>query len=138
MSFYQRLANLERPEQVEAMVAELTDRFGTPPEPVSNLLGIVRLKTEAAALGYESVALREGDVVLKLRRTVSVDRVGMYKRYRNDARIQPGEVKIPRRRFADNAAEWLTQLSEVLPVVVGHTPQPPVATNPEPALQTGR
>jgi hypothetical protein len=62
----------------------------------------------------------------------------MYKRYRNDARIQPSEVKIPRRRFADGAAEWLTQLSEVLPVVVGQKPHPPVATSPEPALQTGR
>ncbi|MGH2487392.1 MAG: transcription-repair coupling factor, partial [Ktedonobacterales bacterium] len=136
MSFYQRLANLERPEQVEAMVGELSDRFGAPPEPVSNLLGIVRLKTEAAALGYESVAARDGEIVLKLRRTIAVDRVGMYKRYRNDARIQPGEVKIARRRFADDAAEWLAQLSELLPIVVGQKPHPSVAA-PEPALRTG-
>ncbi|TMC94663.1 MAG: transcription-repair coupling factor, partial [Chloroflexi bacterium] len=31
VNFYQRLANLSRPEQVDAMSAELNDRFGAPP-----------------------------------------------------------------------------------------------------------
>ena len=136
MSFYQRLANLEQPEQVEAMAAELTDRFGAPPEPVRNLLGIVQLKTEATQLGYESLAARDDDVALKLRRTVSVDRVGLYKRFRNDARIGLGDVKIPRRRFADDAGELIAQLRELLPLVVGKKPQTQQAPA-EPALQAG-
>ena len=60
MSFYQRLANFTLPEQVEALAAEMADRFGAPPEPVANLLALVRLKTEAARLGFESIAARDG------------------------------------------------------------------------------
>jgi transcription-repair coupling factor (superfamily II helicase) len=119
MSFYQRLANLDRPEQVEAMAAELVDRFGSLPESVAHLLELVRLKTEATALGFEGVGARDGEVVLKLRRTVAPDRVALYRRFRNEARIHLGEVRIPRRQFAEEPGAWLAQLRELLPVVTG-------------------
>jgi transcription-repair coupling factor (superfamily II helicase) len=119
MTFYQRLANLQRPEHVEAMVAELTDRFGPMPEAVANLLALVRIKTEAAELGYESLALRDGEVILKLRRTVTADRVALYKRFRNDVRVQFGEVRIPRRLLPGETQTWLAALHDLLPVIVG-------------------
>ncbi|MGH2514949.1 MAG: TRCF domain-containing protein, partial [Ktedonobacterales bacterium] len=119
MNFYQRMANLERPEQAEAMVAELTDRFGTPPRPVAHLLDLIRLKTEAAEYGYEGVALRDGEVLLKLRRTVSADRVALYRTYRNDARVTLGEIHLPRRLFAADEGQWLAELRELLPLAVG-------------------
>ena len=119
MSFYQRLANLETPEQVEALAAEMADRFGAPPDAVVHLLAIVRLKTEAARLGYESVALRDGQIALKLRRAVATDRVALYRKYRNDFSASLGEVRIPRRHFAQEPDAWLGQLRELLPLVVG-------------------
>src|SRR5690348_12601290 len=119
MSFYQRLANLETPEQVEALAAEMADRFGAPPDAVAHLLAIVRLKTEAARLGYESVALRDGQIALKLRRAVATDRVALYRKYRNDFSASLGEVRIPRRHFAQEPDAWLGQLRELLPLVVG-------------------
>ena len=39
MSFYSAAGEPDQPEQVEAMEAEMTDRFGAPPEPVADLLG---------------------------------------------------------------------------------------------------
>jgi transcription-repair coupling factor (superfamily II helicase) len=119
MNFYQRLANLERPEHVEAMVAELMDRFGPLPEPVANLLALVRLKTEAALLGYESLAARDGEVTLKLRRTTAPDRVALYKRFHNDARVQLGQIVLPRRVFPAETQAWLHALVELLPLAVG-------------------
>ncbi|HZC04487.1 MAG TPA: transcription-repair coupling factor, partial [Ktedonobacterales bacterium] len=83
MNFYQRMANLERPEQAEALATELTDRFGAPPAPVGNLLAVARLRTVAAQLGYEGVSARDGDVIFKLRRTIVPDRVALYKRFKN-------------------------------------------------------
>jgi transcription-repair coupling factor (superfamily II helicase) len=125
MSFYQRLANLERLEHVEAMTAELADRFGPPPEPVANLLALVRLKTEAAELGFESLSARGDDVVLKLRRTVSADRVALFKRYRHDVRVQLGEVRIPRRLFPAETEALLVALRDLLSLVAGrHETQP--------------
>src|SRR5262249_4963520 len=134
MSFYQRLASLTRPEQVEALAAEMSDRFGTPPVPMANLLAIVRLKTEAGARCYESLAPRDGEVLLKLRRTVALDRVGLYKRYRQDATVHMSEVRIPRRRFTQDATVWLAELRELLPIVVGAKPVAPG----EPAPSAGR
>ncbi|MGZ3639458.1 MAG: hypothetical protein ACXVCX_16650, partial [Ktedonobacterales bacterium] len=65
----------------------------------------------------------------KLRRTVAPDRVGLYKRYRNDATIQLGEIRIPRRRFSDDTNEWLAQLRELLPLAVGRAHAPAPASN---------
>jgi transcription-repair coupling factor (superfamily II helicase) len=121
MNFYQRMANLERPEQAEALVTELSDRFGAPPAPVANLLAVTRLRTEAATLGFEGVSARDGDVIFKLRRTIAPDRLALYKRFKNDARVQLGEVRIPRRRLDANPARFLDELRELLPVIVGPT-----------------
>lgn len=124
MNFYQRLANLEQPEQVEALGMELADRFGTVPEPVGHLLEMVRIKTEAANLGFESISSRDGEVIFKLRRTVTVDRVQLYRRFRNAVRVQLGEVRIPRRLMGESDAEWLAAVRELMPVIVGARPQP--------------
>ncbi|HCP75557.1 MAG TPA: transcription-repair coupling factor, partial [Ktedonobacter sp.] len=62
VNFYQRLANLNRAEQVDAMIAEMNDRFGEPPPPVQNLLSMVRLKVEAAALGFEAISLKDNEL----------------------------------------------------------------------------
>jgi transcription-repair coupling factor (superfamily II helicase) len=151
--FYQRLAVLQQPEHVEALLGELTDRFGPLPEPVANLLAVVRLKTEAAALGYESLATRDGELILKLRRTVAPDRVALYKRFRNEVQVQLGEVRIPRRLMPAETQAWLAALHELLPMVVGaqradsaaraFTPpapgtQAPGANGARPAGQNGR
>lgn len=114
VNFYQRLANLHRPEQVEAMAAEMNDRFGAPPLPVQNLLTLVRLKIEAAQLGYESVAAKDNEFVLTVKRTVVPNRIILYRRFKNEARVQQGVIHIPRRLLGNN---WLKQLQELLPAI---------------------
>jgi transcription-repair coupling factor (superfamily II helicase) len=44
LSIYKRLSIVETDEDVEDMRSELVDRFGTIPEPVSNLLTVMRVK----------------------------------------------------------------------------------------------
>jgi transcription-repair coupling factor (superfamily II helicase) len=119
MNMYQRMANLERAEQAEALAAEMADRFGPPPEPVANLLAVTRLKTEATALGVEGVSARDGEVTVRLKRTITPDRVALYKRYKTDARAQIGEVRLPRRRFAEGQTAFLGELRELLHLIAG-------------------
>ncbi|MDQ6662208.1 MAG: DEAD/DEAH box helicase, partial [Chloroflexota bacterium] len=114
VNFYQRLANLTRPEQVESMTAELADRFGAPPLPAQNLLDMVRLKIEAAKLGFEAVSLKDNELVLTVRRTVVPNRIALYRRFRNDVRVQQGVIRIPRRLLDKN---WLGQVRELLPMI---------------------
>ena len=114
VKFYQRLANLNRPEQVEAMEAELSDRFGTPPLPVKNLLAMVRLKVEAAMLGFEAISAKDNEFVLTVRRTVVPNRIVLYRRFHNEARVHQGVIRIPRRLLGTN---WMEQLHELLPAI---------------------
>ncbi|HEV2661165.1 MAG TPA: transcription-repair coupling factor, partial [Ktedonobacteraceae bacterium] len=114
VNFYQRLANLNRPEQVETMAAELSDRFGVLPSPVQNLLAMVRLKVEASQLGYEAIAIKDNELILTVKRSVIPNRIVLYRRFRNEARVQQGVIRIPRRLLGTN---WLGQLRELLPTI---------------------
>ncbi len=114
VNFYQRLANLSHSEQVEAMQAEMSDRFGPIPQPAQNLLMLVNLKIEAANLGYEAISMKDSELVLALKRTAVANRIALYKRFRNDARVHQGVVRIPRRLLG---SQWLEQLHDLLSLI---------------------
>jgi transcription-repair coupling factor (superfamily II helicase) len=114
VKFYQRLANLNTPEQVEAMEAELNDRFGPLPQPTKNLLAMVRLKVEASMFGFEAISAKDNEFVLTVRRTIVPNRIILYRRFRNEARVQQRVIHIPRRLLGSN---WMEQLRELLPTI---------------------
>ena len=117
MNFYQRLANLTTREQVTAMQAELQDRFGPLVPPVDNLLKLLYLKVEAAEMGFESVTLKEGDVVLKARQNMTPNRVALYRRFRNEVRVQLGVIHIPRRLLPGDPQALIMSLRELIPQI---------------------
>jgi transcription-repair coupling factor (superfamily II helicase) len=114
VNFYQRLANLKDAAQIEAMTSELSDRFGPIPEQVHNLLELVNLKVEAGHLGYETIAIKDNELVLTVKRDVVPNRIILYRRFRNEARVQQGVIHIPRRLLGSS---WLQQLKELLPML---------------------
>ncbi len=117
MNFYQRLANLTTREQVEGMQAELQDRFGPLPPPVENLLRLVMLKVVAGEMGFESVGLKEGMVVIRARRNMTPNRVALYRRFRNEVKVQLGVIQIPRRLLPSDPQELVVALHELLPQI---------------------
>jgi transcription-repair coupling factor (superfamily II helicase) len=117
INFYQRLANLTTRAQVEAMQAELLDRFGPPPAPVENLLKLLSLKVEAAELGFESLAVKDEQVVIKAIRTMVPNRVALYRRFRNEVRVQLGVIQIPRGLLPAETPAFIAALRELLPQV---------------------
>jgi transcription-repair coupling factor (superfamily II helicase) len=114
VNFYQRIASLTDPEQAQTMAAEMADRFGPLPPPVQNLLTLVRLKLEAAKLGYESISIKDNEFVLTVKRVVVPNRIALYRRFRNEARVQQGVIRIPKRLLGP---EWLEQLHDLLPTI---------------------
>ena len=66
LSLYQKLAKVERAEEVSDFASEFSDRFGEPPVEVENLLYMVRLKALAAQAGIESISTEPGQVTLRL------------------------------------------------------------------------
>jgi transcription-repair coupling factor (superfamily II helicase) len=117
MNFYQRLANLTTTEQVEGMQAELHDRFGPLLPPVQNLLKLIALKVQAGEMGFESVGLKEGMVVLKARRNMTPNRVALYRRFRNEVKVQLGVIQIPRRLLPAEPQALVAALQELLPQI---------------------
>jgi hypothetical protein len=66
LNLYRRLADLRSETGLEALQAELADRFGEPPEEVYNLLYQLRVKIRAAAAGVESISVENGQVFFAL------------------------------------------------------------------------
>jgi len=65
LSLYHRLAKVEHIEEVEDVTRELKDRFGPLPEPVENLLYIVKIKVLAMGAEVSSISTQGRQIVIK-------------------------------------------------------------------------
>jgi transcription-repair coupling factor (superfamily II helicase) len=70
---YKKIADVAERSQAHAILSELRDRFGPPPEAVSNLLEFSLLKSLAKRLGIESIERRQGALNVKFHRESRVD-----------------------------------------------------------------
>jgi transcription-repair coupling factor (superfamily II helicase) len=59
LSLYQRLDSCETEEELQAMAAEMKDRFGPLPQQVDDLFITVRCRKLAVALGFEKMSLKD-------------------------------------------------------------------------------
>src|SRR5260370_16900002 len=71
---------------------------------------MVRLKVEAAMLGYEAISAKDNEFVLTVRRTIVPNRIVLYRRFRNEARVQQGVIRIPRRLLGSRRMQQLRAL----------------------------
>ncbi|MBA3823168.1 MAG: transcription-repair coupling factor [Ktedonobacterales bacterium] len=115
--FYQRLAATKTMEQVEALAAEMLDRFGPAPDAVSNLLDILRLKSEAKALGFDSVAFKNDEWIIKARAPMVPNRIALYKRFKGQAHVEFGTVSLAKRLLPADPHAALTELRVLLPLI---------------------
>jgi transcription-repair coupling factor (superfamily II helicase) len=95
---YKRLAGAPDAESVERLRDELLDRFGPLPPEAENLLGVIRLKVAARALGIASLALEDGQLVLGAAPASRVDpaRLVALVRERGEVQVLPDQrVRAP-------------------------------------------
>ncbi len=57
MSLYRRVGNITSADDLDDLVEELKDRFGTPPAPVTRLIQVMRARALAAELGIQEIAV---------------------------------------------------------------------------------
>ncbi|CAA9464485.1 MAG: Transcription-repair coupling factor [uncultured Rubrobacteraceae bacterium] len=60
VDLYRRASGVRTTAELEDLAEELTERFGEPPEPALNLLGLSRVKLLARGMGATSVNFRSG------------------------------------------------------------------------------
>ena len=65
LRLYRRLADLSDEAALEALAAEFSDRFGPPPEMMTNLFYQMRVKMHAEKAGLISVGMESGQIVLR-------------------------------------------------------------------------
>jgi len=70
---YRKMASQFTEEDVSRLEEELDDRFGPPPAPVRNALGVLRLRIEAQKAGIRSIAEEQGRVTVQMEPGVVID-----------------------------------------------------------------
>ncbi len=65
LSVYRRLFGVSGAEEVDALAAELKDRFGAYPQAVEHLLELVRLRLKATMMGFRKLTIGKKTVVLE-------------------------------------------------------------------------
>ncbi|OLC55460.1 MAG: transcription-repair coupling factor [Chloroflexi bacterium 13_1_40CM_4_68_4] len=73
LELYRRIANIRQVEELRELSAELRDRYGTPPEPVRNLLFGVEVKLRAIGAGVTDLRARKGELRLVVGRDIRLD-----------------------------------------------------------------
>jgi transcription-repair coupling factor (superfamily II helicase) len=94
LAAYRRLASARTGEEVEALVAELRDRYGTPPASVRNLAEYAHIRVTADLLGLESLDREGAIVVLKFRPEAKLDPAWLFRliQSRKDLTLLPPAV----------------------------------------------
>jgi transcription-repair coupling factor (superfamily II helicase) len=65
LELYRTLGDVATADKLDDILKEYTDRFGTPPPEVSNLIYALRIKALGAAAGIESISTEDDAVVLR-------------------------------------------------------------------------
>jgi transcription-repair coupling factor (superfamily II helicase) len=116
LSLYHRLVKAEHIEELGEMTRELQDRFGAPPEPVDNLLYIVKIKVLATQTGISSISTQGRQIVIEPQTADSSFRIAgvaaiMSKYPDGSVRIGSKQVRLDTRLLGDN---WKVVLEEML------------------------
>jgi transcription-repair coupling factor (superfamily II helicase) len=103
LTVYRRMAAVRTATELDTLMDEVRDRYGTPPESVLNLGEYAAIRLMADRLGFESVD-REGQlVVLKFRPDAKLDPAWLYRVVAERADvvlIPPGTLKLDLRGVA--------------------------------------
>ena len=70
---YKKIASAGSPEKEAEVLAELEDRYGTPPDGVKRLVRFAALKSQAERLGIESIDRRAGALNIKFHQQAVLD-----------------------------------------------------------------
>ena len=102
---------MDRIEQIDDTAQEFSDRFGTLPPEVKNLLYAIKIKLLAAKAGIESVSTEHGQIILRLFEGLRFDRQKLEPLLRDGIRSGLSQLQLNTRRLG---REWQEVLEEVV------------------------
>ncbi|MGA9350003.1 MAG: transcription-repair coupling factor [Anaerolineae bacterium] len=111
LRLYRRMAGLATMDEIEGMQRELTDRFGSLPGSVANLLYQLRLKLLALRAGVHGISTEKGQIVIRITSLKDTARNQLQKRLSGRARVSQRQVWMPLR---ERESIWRRELVNVL------------------------
>jgi transcription-repair coupling factor (superfamily II helicase) len=115
LSLYRRIADLHDEAELDALVNEFEDRFGSLPEQVVNLFYQMRVKLKAEAAGLSSITIEGDQLVLRFpplpegMPARNLPSIGLQTRAGKNAYWIP---------FDDGSQEWRPRLLESLSAII--------------------
>jgi transcription-repair coupling factor (superfamily II helicase) len=110
LNLYQRFATATTGEQVGALIAELQDRFGPPPEPAQNLIYLVGLRLEAQRAGVSQITATDHEIVVKLHGRPPADVTRLSRAVGTTLKAGSNQLRMPRGR----GQGWIVTLQQLV------------------------
>ena len=111
ISLYQRMANLESPDQIKDMLQELEDRFGEVPSVVKNLAYIIRVKLIASQAGIQRILTEDKQISVILGNEAKIDRSALQSSFGSSLKVGTTRIKLNTKQLGKH---WPKILGEVL------------------------
>jgi transcription-repair coupling factor (superfamily II helicase) len=135
LRMYKRIAGVESEVQLSDVGAELTDRYGEPPQPVRNLLDYASLKLLCNRLGVAAIERKRDLINIKFTQNAAIDpeKLAQFVAVQRGSQFTPaGTLKFFLK--VSGAEEILARLQAVLEQLAGTPPAAPSAI-PTPSPQ---
>lgn len=125
LRLYRRMALLATLEAVDGFAEEMTDRFGSMPDEVDNLLYQLRLKVLAGSAGVEGITVEDGKLAVRCARLEQANRSGLQRRLGRGVRISRRAAWVPHAGVPQE--QWRVLLVQVLEALaeLGQTSKTP-------------
>jgi len=120
VEIYKKMAAIQTVEAADAIVEELTDRFGDPPQPVLNLTYLAKIKIMARIAGIASITKERQEYIGKLHQGLVVDYekvLQVLQKYRSGFRYQPGRPPVFKWRSTGKDGELLQMILDTLMII---------------------
>ena len=111
LGLYQRLVRLDKVEEIEALAQEFSDRFGTMPPEVKNLLYAVKIKTLAAEAGIESISTEDSQIILRRFQGMHFNKQQLEPMAKDGIKLSLTQVRLNPKRLG---RDWQRVLEEVV------------------------
>ena len=95
LQLYRRLAVLTTQDEIEAIRAELEDRFGSLPSPALNLLYQLQIKSIALQAGADAIISERDEVVIRAKVLEEIDRRALQRMLGERIKVRRREVRLP-------------------------------------------
>lgn len=122
MALYRRLNDAEDTQEIEAISAEMIDRFGPLPVPTANLVKLIQIKQQAIAANIAKIDVGAKGTLVSFHNDEFIDPVGLIaytERLNGAVKLRPDSKLVVNRAWGDPAARLngLFQLTKGLSAI---------------------